>query len=170
MIKIKEKRGLSPVIATVLLIAIVIVLALIIFMWAKGFFKEKTQKFNEPIENSCQRVIFQAEVFSDGNNKGYIDAQNEGNIPIHGFELFKKENGEITGIGSVIFSQSGVEGEEIVLYGGENGRINIDYLATSIKSGDNIQLVPILIGLKGNEYQVFTCDKKYGVDITAQSI
>ena len=168
MIKIREKKGLSPVVATILLIAIVVVLALIIFMWARGFFKEKTQKFNEPIENSCQRVIFQAEVFSDGANSAHIDAENEGNIPIHGFELLKKESGKITSKGRVVFSQPGAAGEEIVLYGGENARIDINDLAKEITPGDNIQLVPILIGLKGSEYDTFTCDKKYGIDVKAQ--
>ena len=44
-----KKRGLSPVIASVLLILLVLVLASIIFLWARGFIGEQIEKFGEPI-------------------------------------------------------------------------------------------------------------------------
>ena len=46
----RGKRGLSPVIASVLLIALVLVLASIIFMWARGFISEQIEKFGNPVE------------------------------------------------------------------------------------------------------------------------
>ena len=39
-----EKRGLSPVIATVLLVGIALVLASIVFLWAKNFIGEAVTK------------------------------------------------------------------------------------------------------------------------------
>ena len=46
MIK-RGKKGLSPIIATVLLIVITLIIAMIIFLWAKNFIGEKTKKFND---------------------------------------------------------------------------------------------------------------------------
>ena len=43
----KRKKGLSPVIATVLLIGIVIALALIIFLWFRGTMKPAITKFDK---------------------------------------------------------------------------------------------------------------------------
>ncbi len=53
---IKNKRGISPVIATVLLIVIVVVAAVIIFLALRGFKGEVITKFGEPIENACADV------------------------------------------------------------------------------------------------------------------
>lgn len=39
-----NKRGLSPIIATVLLIFLVLILASIVFLWARGFFSEQLEK------------------------------------------------------------------------------------------------------------------------------
>ena len=79
-----SKRGLSPVIATVLLIAIALVLALIIFLLAINFVGEVLQKQGEPIENSCSLVDFSAEAFSSDNT---ISIVNNGNIPIYAIQV-----------------------------------------------------------------------------------
>lgn len=161
MLKEQRKRGLSPVVATILLVAIAVVLAIIILLWARGFLKEKTQKFNEPIENSCERVIFEAEAYQNSDNP-YIDVVNKGSIPIHGFEILKKETGKVSNLGAFVFSAGGGS-DNSVLYGGENGRLSIS--STSIATGDTLELAPILIGEKGSEYVSFACDKKYGQEI-----
>ena len=54
---LKKKKGLSPVIATTLLILMAVIIALIIFLWVKAFVGEKIQKDvgsgPEAIENFC---------------------------------------------------------------------------------------------------------------------
>jgi len=60
------KKGVSPIIATVLLISIALVLALIIFLWARSFTSEQLQKFDEPVENACENVHFEAEADASG--------------------------------------------------------------------------------------------------------
>ena len=57
-----DRRGLSPIIATVLLISLVLVLASIIFLWARAFLPEQIQKFESPIEDACKNVVFDASV------------------------------------------------------------------------------------------------------------
>ena len=52
----KEKKGVSPIISTVLLIVIVIILAIIILLWSRGFVKEIITKEiagNEKRVNEC---------------------------------------------------------------------------------------------------------------------
>ncbi len=78
-----NKSGLSPVIATLLLIILVFVLATIIFMWARGFVAEQIEKKGEPIENICNQIYFDANYISGGE----IEIINSGNIPIHHFEI-----------------------------------------------------------------------------------
>jgi len=85
-----KKRGLSPVVATVLLLVLVFVLAAIIFIWARSFVGEQIQKFGEPIENICARVDFEVDVNGGtlGNENG--DFVNRGDVPIYNFEIKEK--------------------------------------------------------------------------------
>src|SRR3989344_4073857 len=77
----KSKRSVSPVIATILLIALVIIIALIVFQWMKGFTKEAITKFDGTnIELVCNDVQFEAS-YSNGN----LVISNIGNVPIYDF-------------------------------------------------------------------------------------
>ena len=51
-----NKRGISPVVATVLLITISIILIAIIFIWAKGTVTDVQVKFGEDINNVCNDI------------------------------------------------------------------------------------------------------------------
>jgi len=82
----RGKRGLSPVIASVLLIALVLVLAAIIFLWARGFISEQIEKFGVPIEDLCQNVAFDIEVI-DASSGYDFEIANRGNVPIHKFDV-----------------------------------------------------------------------------------
>ena len=62
ILKRRAKKGVSPVVATTLLIAIVIILAVIIFLWARGFLSERVQKFDRAIDLACEDVNFEAAV------------------------------------------------------------------------------------------------------------
>lgn len=71
----KDKRGISPVIATVLLVTIVVVIAVIFFIALVAFRGSTGTKFNEPIESFCADVDFTVSK-SDGdvsiNNRGSV--------------------------------------------------------------------------------------------------
>lgn len=81
-----SKRGLSPVIATVLLVVLAIVLAGMVFMWARGFLTEQVEKQGKPVEQVCADVNFdkQTQIYGD-----YLDLQvnNIGNVHIYGFDV-----------------------------------------------------------------------------------
>ena len=82
-----SKKGLSPVIASVLLIALVLVMALLIFLWAKGFFSEQIEKFDKPIESYCSGVFFDVSRVTGAGGYDTIEVINRGNWNIYGFEV-----------------------------------------------------------------------------------
>ena len=83
---VSKKKGLSPVIATVLLIAMVLVLIAIIFLWARGFIFEQIEKNGQPIAQVCDGVSFSLESTNSGTSVE-VQIVNTGNIPIGNFEV-----------------------------------------------------------------------------------
>ena len=83
---VKTKRGLSPVIASVLLIALVLVLASIIFLWARGFVSEQIEKFGQPIDAICDDVAFDVEKIAGGYGLE-LEIVNRGNVDIYSFDI-----------------------------------------------------------------------------------
>jgi flagellin-like protein len=86
-IPMSNRRGVSPVIATVLLIALVLVLALIIFLWSKTFISESVQKNGKAASNVCGLVNL--DISSIDSPAGGITLQvvNRGSIPVYGLEI-----------------------------------------------------------------------------------
>ena len=87
-----NKRGLSPVIASVLMILLVLVLASIIFLWARGFITEQIEKFGKPVEELCSSVSFEVERVGEE-----LEVINRGNVDIRHLDikLFQGGNSEI---------------------------------------------------------------------------
>ena len=134
-----SRRGLSPVVATSLLIAIALILALIIFLWARSFVGEVIEKEGEPIENSCALVDFEADVMTD---KVYV--VNRGNIPLYGLEI------KHVGLGSVdskAFLESTIS----------NGEDSSLTLSESLESGSEVQIIPIIIGESNSGKKQYSC-------------
>lgn len=144
--KIKEKRGLSPVIATLLLIALALVLVFLIFIWAKSFIEEELQKFGEPAERSCERIEFAAEVKSDGT----VYVSNTGNVPLYGIELKQKDKGSVKSLGKKDFENG--------LPVGATGKIEID----NIQANGEAIVVPIILGESEEYTKYYICDEKFG--------
>lgn len=92
-----KKKGLSPVIATVLLISLVVVLALLVFLWARAFLGEQIEKFhggeNKPIERVCENVDFSVELVYVSEIVTSIEIVNRGNIPINSFDVKLEKGG-----------------------------------------------------------------------------
>lgn len=137
-----NKKGLSPVIATSLLVAIAVVLALIIFMWARSFIGEVLQKDGSPIEEKCKEITFAADVSTDG-----IIIENTGNIPIYGVEL--KKTGFGTSEGKGIFERN-------TIGTGQTGDLPIPSGIT-LESDDEVQVIPIIVGEAGNAKKEYSC-------------
>ncbi len=155
-----NKKALSPVIATVLLVAMVMVIGLIVFMWLKGLTREAiTKNFGGEetnIELICQDVVFQASYSSSG----VLSIRNDGNIPIY--------NIKVKDIGSGSFTTSNLE--DLSTDWAENYQTGLSQgraFSDSIQfSGDEIVLIPVLIGNSEKGKKTYVCDEDlYGYDI-----
>jgi flagellin-like protein len=147
-----KKRGVSPVVATVLLIVLAIVLALIIFLWARGFLAEKTQKFGNPIEDSCERVSFEGEVV-ETSGQSVISVVNRGNIPIYGMEVRQKGMGSVRTVNSFMTT--------ITI--GDTARS--EAASIGVFAGDTVILIPMILGEIGGVKKSFTCDIEHGAEM-----
>ena len=153
---IVNKRGVSPVVATTLLVSLVVILGVIIFLWARSVIPEVLTKgsgeLKEPIENFCERIIFDALVQGD-----LLSITNNGDAPIYGFDVSLKSSET----GSIEKLQS-IEGNTV--RGGESK----DYtLSPEPIAGDELIIIPILLGESENEERKsFLCDSQYSQTIT----
>ena len=151
LVKLGNKRGVSPVIATVILIAIVIVIGLTIFLWFRGFTGRTGEKFGENLESVCDRVAFDAS-YSGGN----LFISNIGNIPIYSFVV-------------TVESDGGHDSEDIRILSSafpEVGLNQQDTFSDSVAAdGNKIILIPILLGNSDGEELTHQCKESSGVEI-----
>ena len=92
-----NKKGISPLIATILLVALVIAIALIVWFWYTNFLQDQTRKIGEKAiaEGECTLAIdFKVESVScfDKNNDGtndniILNLRNEGKTKIDDFRV-----------------------------------------------------------------------------------
>ncbi|MBI2043213.1 hypothetical protein HYT25_02380 [Candidatus Pacearchaeota archaeon] len=154
----QNKRGLSPVIATVLLVGLVVVSGLIIFMWFRGFIQEAGMKNDQNIQLVCNDVQFDAS-YSDVT--GDLAIKNIGSVPIYGFKVITSgPGGHDTKDLSELRADWDDENDGLVE--GEATLVNVGGL-----QGD-ITLIPILLGTTQKGAQAsFACDEKlYGREIS----
>lgn len=165
MIKMRGRRGLSPVIATVLLISIALVLAIIIFLWARSVVSEKIQKFDEPVENACDLARFDVEAV--GGDKPQIHIVNRGSVALYGIEVRKKGAGSVETVSS--FAEGG---GKATITTGETESVGIDDLIRDgkIESGDEIIVVPVILGETSSFKKAFVCDVGFGIETTVKEI
>ena len=131
----KEKKAVSPVIATVLLIMIVIILAIIILLWSRGFVSEViTKEINgesKNVEIRCQEISIKGIVHEDGG----FGFENVGNVPISSFRVKTKD--KATGDSTITRMDSKVNpGFSVII----EGMIYEEY--------EQVSIIPVLLGKK----------------------
>ncbi len=150
--KARKKRGLSPVVATTLLIAMTLALGVIVYLWASNIKGEVISKNGNPVESSCENVFFEAEAYPDR-----IDIVNRGTIPLYGLEVSKKRLiGELTEIGRF---EGGVS-----IDSGESGSIELQNINENIEINDLLIVYPILLGETENAKEPYAC-KETGQEV-----
>ena len=143
MKKRANSRGLSPVIASVLLILLVLVLAAMIFLWAHGFIAEQVEKFGKPIDQICESVDFEVQrVGSD------LEVINRGNVDIYYLSIKMIKGGD-----------SKFQKFDFPVDAGESVRKGITLLMDNNVVPDEVIVYPALIGnVKGGDSNMpFTC-------------
>lgn len=137
-----DKKGVTPVVATVLLISIAVALAVIIFVWAIAFNKEVITKNGQNIDSFCDRVDLRATL--NGNN---IEINNKGSIPVDNVKILDKDGGS-----------------EVARDCDESGLLPIGRTVTLSKAsckvaGTPIKVIPVLKG-DSKDYQ---CKKGFEI-------
>jgi len=148
----KNKKGVSPVIATILLIGIVIVIALIIFLWLRSLTQEAVTKFDKNVELVCDEVQFDASY-----SGGMLTVSNIGNVPIYGIKIkiLQDKSFETKNLNTLT--------EKWPDAGLNPGKVFSDILNFEAES---VTLTPILIGSAQSGEKSYACDEsRYGKEI-----
>ena len=151
-----NKKGVSPVVATVLLVVMVIILALIIFLWFRSLSQESITKFGGTnIELVCEDVSFSASY-----DFGTLTISNVGNVPIFGMNV------KIVGFGShetkeikelsTTWSQTGLK---------QGGIFVSEDLSFFFSGANKVVLIPILVGTSESGEKTHVCDERHGQEI-----
>jgi len=130
----KNKKAVSPVIATVLLIVVAIALFVIIFVWMKGFQKETIMKRGTAIENICPQVKFTAQ-----KSGTQLQILNTGDIAIQSFKI-------VDGNGTA--HDAPANSTEPLMAG--------ETLTTSCSG--NTKIIPILKGQSTSDKNTYACE------------
>ena len=150
-----NKRGVSSIIATALLIGLVVVLSTIVFLWAKGFVTEQIEKFGTPIERQCDNIDLSTsyltkQIDEDKEVKIYSFAiSNNGNVPVYGIAIGMKKGGR-TEIKTF---------ENLQIKAGDTIRNDFDLSEYSDFEFNELIIYPILLGqvVGKNENKMQTC-------------
>ena len=153
----KNKKGISPVITTMLLIALTIGIIAIIFFWFRGMVKESITKFNENIELTCEKLNFEASYTSET-----LSIVNNGNVGIISLEIKYGSFGNYQ-TKSIKDFTDGVNWPRNGLNSGESSSL---YIGDEIGDAEKIIVYPVLLGTAKGKQRLFTCEGDYGKEIT----
>ena len=145
-----NKRGISPVIATVLLIAMVIVIGLIVFLWFRGIVQEEGTKFGKNVKLVCADVKFDA---SYSDSTGILSIVNTGRPPIYRMKMKISKEGS--------HSTKEIEGDWPALGLNQGGAFS-ENINSEISGANKITLIPVLMS---KEKKAYVCEEQYGYEI-----
>lgn len=148
----KKKKGLSPVITTVILIGLVIAIVSIVFFWFRGMVEEGVTKFGKNIELVCEDINFKA---TYDKTTGKLSIINDGNIHLYSISMKIINNGnyETQDLRDTLLLPNGLkpgEAEEITIGEYTEG---------------SLELTPILMGKSEKGNKMFICGGQYGKNI-----
>jgi len=134
-----KKRGISPIIATILLVVIVMVLALIIFLWARGFVKESVRKQGASAQQKCGEISLSVAYVND-----VLEISNNGDVPIYRLEIEKKNEGNIE-----------LQREVVKLKSGDSTTISVG------SEYEEIKVIPAILGEAKTSKKIYTCKNNF---------
>ncbi|HED05112.1 MAG TPA: hypothetical protein ENI61_00325 [Ignavibacteria bacterium] len=147
----KNRKAVSPVIATVLLIGLVLVITLIVFLWFKGLTQEAIIKFDKNVEIVCDEVQFET-----GYSNGILSISNIGNVPIYGIKVKISENGKYE-------TKSLKDLSKWPSTGLNQGRTFSGDISANVISANSVTLTPVLVGSSKSGERTYTCNEaRYG--------
>ncbi len=156
-----KKRGVSPVIATILLVALVVGLSVVVFVWFRSFTQEAITKFGgQNVQNFCSNGQIQFDAQYVG---GQLSISNNG-IPIYSFSVRVDKDGggySTSDIGTL----AGSDWPSTGLNKGDAFQGSLTGVSSS--SASDIILIPVLRGsVSGGKVKLYTCSEQYGYKVT----
>lgn len=148
----KNRKGLSPVVTSLLLVALVVVITFVIFLWFRGMVEEGVVKFGKNIRLVCDDVKFDASY-----SMSTLSVVNTGNVPIYNLRMKSTSEGgnyQSQDIKTIEDSWPNTG----LLQGGT-------FTMTLSGSYEKITLYPILIGASGSGKKTYVCEGQYGKDV-----
>ncbi len=164
--RLVKKKGISPVIASVLLVVVVVVLATIIFIWARSFIKEAIKKNELTAEQACSEIKFDASLslVSDGaggSKVTTVDVVNKANIALYQFNIQKIGEGRSDVEHVSLQDGLGLNGGE-----GTSFVLQVNYTRGSTTAVyQQLHLIPEILGTSNQAKKIFTCPEKYGLTL-----
>ena len=148
-----DKKGSGMGLFGKILLVIALVLAVIIFLWAKSFVEEQIQKDGQQIELICENVKFLSGADKSENS---LYVQNIGSVPIYTIEIRVEGEGEIKEVPDPPNSQG--------IAAGQTANFT---LPASLEAGNNLIVVPVLLGESREKRDLVprACDVDYGVQV-----
>jgi uncharacterized ion transporter superfamily protein YfcC len=140
-----KKKGLSPVIATVLLVFLVLIVIAIIILAARGFFQEQLEKNGDSVENQCRNVKLRVDIASRLATEIELEIRNDGEIGVYGIEVKEIKGGSEKPHFNLLNIGAGESMKTLV---------NLE-----IRDLEKIVIYPVLLGgvVGGDENKEFTC-------------
>ena len=130
----RNKKGVSPVIADVLMIVVAGAISLVVYVWASGFVSEKTGAETKAVDNTNIRNTGNDITFGDGS-AGTVDVSGF----LAQFDVYKNNAlQDSTSLGSTSFTLQNSSTDRIW----DKGEVlTIDFDSSAFSAGDKIKLV-----------------------------
>ncbi len=151
-----NKKALSPVVATILLVAIVVAISFTVFLWFNTLAEEVITKFDDKnIKIVCKDVQFQAE-FSEMT----LSIFNSGNVPIYDMKVKVGVEGDyqIHDLSEIADSWPSI--------GLGQGQSFAQDISAQASLQTKLIIIPELIGSSKTGDKTHLCEEKYGQEFS----
>lgn len=112
------KRGLSPVIASLLMILLVLTLASLVFAWARGLVEDKGSEMGSDFSASklCEAMDFDVVIVSSVGDDYDFEVVNRGNVDISSlkFRIYPGGDSNVVDVAVSILAGGAVSGDVVL--------------------------------------------------------
>ena len=141
MIRKISKKGISPVIATVLLVAIAIIVVTIIWFWASRSVKDVGSKFETPLNQACQELNLDVSI--SGSDINIVNSESQFSLEKI---VLKDDSGSL------------YECSMNPIAPGDSSSITLSDCSDNGNSASGKTIVSVIPVLKGDNEELYNCD------------
>jgi len=158
----RGKKGISPIVATVILISLVITLSILVWIFLSGFIKELVVKEEKSVDTICFDEV-EISVQVKDLKKNEVIVSNDGNVPLVGvnIEVRAKREAKLKNPAKLRFYSCGLESGQVSTELCAFDTLQ-DFGLTLINACDKVTVTPVLLGIgeKSGEHVRTPCETK----------